>query len=86
MEAVLQRFPVFRRTISLSAGFGAAFRRLRQPGPLARFTVIGVMVGALAAGGVAWFFETRLTELELADTAARASDQVELRICAVFYG
>ena len=51
--------------------------RLRHLGLVARFSMVGLTVGVLVAGTMAWFIETRLTDLLLTNIAARASDQVE---------
>jgi len=51
--------------------------RIRHLGLVARFSMVGLTVGVLVAGTMAWFIETRLTDLLLTTIAARASDQVE---------
>jgi diguanylate cyclase (GGDEF)-like protein len=53
------------------------WQQLRRLGLLARFTIVGLVVGALVAGGLAWSIEARMTDLLLADVAARAADQVD---------
>jgi DNA-binding CsgD family transcriptional regulator len=61
-------------------------RRLRvrtfRPGPLVRLTLVGALVGLLTASAVATWIESRLTDLMLAQVAARAQDQVQLGIMA----
>ena len=51
--------------------------RVRHMGLVARFSIVGLTVGVLVAGTMAWFIETQLTDLLLTNVAARASDQVE---------
>ena len=46
-------------------------------GLVARFSIVGLTVGMLIAGTMAWFIETQLTDLLLTNVAARATDQVE---------
>src|SRR5919202_1057960 len=53
---------------------GRAFGRLR----LGRAAVLGIAVGLLAAGGLGWLAEARLTELLLTQAAERAVDQAQL--------
>ncbi|HLZ26189.1 MAG TPA: EAL domain-containing protein [Chloroflexota bacterium] len=50
---------------------------MRHIGLVARFSIVGLTVGMLVAGTMAWFIETQLTDLLLTNVAARASDQVE---------
>src|SRR5579859_695352 len=52
-------------------------KRMRHIGLVARFSIVGLTVGMLVAGTMAWFIETQLTDLLLTNVAARASDQVE---------
>src|SRR5579859_1073625 len=52
-------------------------KRMRHIGLVARFSIVGLTVGVLVAGTMAWFIETQLTGLLLTNVAARASDQVE---------
>ncbi|GEM_PF-1345763 len=58
----------------------AVLQRIRAFGLVARFTLVGAGVALLVASSLAWFIEARLTELMLAQTAARAIDQVQLGI------
>ena len=53
---------------------GRAFGRMR----LGRAAVLGIAVGLLAAGGLGWLAEARLTELLLTQAAERAVDQAQL--------
>jgi diguanylate cyclase (GGDEF)-like protein len=57
--------------------FTSGFDRVRRMGLVARFSMVGLTVGVLVAGAMAWFVETQLTDLLLTNVAARASDQVE---------
>src|SRR5450755_2502911 len=54
-----------------------SLNRVRHIGLVARFSIVGLTVGVLVAGTMAWFIETQLTDLLLTNVAARASDQVE---------
>ena len=77
--ALMLKRPAFRPmlpsgfTVSVTAGFN----RVRHMGLVARFSIVGLTVGVLVAGTMAWFIETQLTDLLLTNVAARASDQVE---------
>jgi diguanylate cyclase (GGDEF)-like protein len=54
-----------------------SFNRIGQMPLVARFSLVGLVVGAVVAGTMMWFIETQLTNLVLNNIAARASDQVE---------
>jgi DNA-binding CsgD family transcriptional regulator len=62
----------------------ALLSRLRERtsrwGTLARLAIVGALVALLTAGAVATWIESRITELLLAQVAARAKDQVQLGI------
>src|SRR6266581_1086315 len=51
--------------------------RVNATGLVARFSIVGLTVGILVAGGLAWFIEAQLTDLLLTNVAARAADQVD---------
>src|SRR5579859_2650717 len=53
------------------------FARVRAMGLIMRFSIVGLTVGLLVAGGLAWFVDAQLTDLLLGSVAARASDQVD---------
>src|SRR5919202_2011940 len=57
---------------------GRAFRL----GPLLRLALVAAVVGALIAGAVATWIESRVNDLMLSQVAARAKDQVQLGILA----
>jgi diguanylate cyclase (GGDEF)-like protein len=46
-------------------------------GLLARFSIVGLTVGVLVAGSLAWFVENQLTQLLLDNLEARVADQVD---------
>ena len=52
--------------------------RLRNPGPVARFVLVGAAVGLLVGAGVAWYLDTELTALALRQTGGHTIDQIEL--------
>jgi DNA-binding CsgD family transcriptional regulator len=56
--------------------------RAMRPGPLLRLTLLAAVVGALTAGAVATWIESRVNDMMLAQVAARAKDQVQLGILA----
>src|SRR5437879_3979662 len=51
--------------------------RIYATGLVMRFSIVGLTVGLLVAGGLAWFIEAQLTDLLLTTVAARAADQVD---------
>ena len=57
-----------------------AVNRVRRPGLVTRFTVIGATMALLVANTLAGLIETRLTEHVMDLTLSRAVDQVELGI------
>ena len=69
--------PVRRRPRASLWWAAGAWRWTRRLGLLARFSIVGLTVGVLVAGGLAWFIEARVTDLLLANVAARAADQVD---------
>jgi two-component system phosphate regulon sensor histidine kinase PhoR len=65
---------------STSLALRAAARGLSRLGLVTRFTLIGVGVGLLVAGGLSWYIEARLTDLLLAQLVARAADETRLAV------
>jgi diguanylate cyclase (GGDEF)-like protein len=55
----------------------ALFTRISAMGLVMRFSIVGLSVGLLVAGGLAWFIDGQLTEVLLTSVAARAADQVD---------
>jgi diguanylate cyclase (GGDEF)-like protein len=53
------------------------FARIHATGLIMRFSIVGLTVGLLVAGGLAWLIEAQLTDLLLTSVAARAADQVD---------
>jgi len=51
--------------------------RVHATGLVMRFSIVGLTVGLLVAGGLAWFIEAQLTDLLLTSVAARAAEQVD---------
>ncbi|MBI4492245.1 MAG: EAL domain-containing protein [Chloroflexi bacterium] len=54
--------------------------QLRRLSLAARFTLVGGALGVLVAVGLAWYIDSRLTDLLLDQMAARAVDQAQLGI------
>jgi diguanylate cyclase (GGDEF)-like protein len=61
----------------MRVGFIRHDDRFRNVGLVARFSIVGLTVSMLVAAGMAWFVETQVTSLLLANVAARAADQVD---------
>jgi len=53
--------------------------RIYATGLVMRFSIVGLTVALLVAGGLAWFIEAQLTDLLLTTVAARAATQVSNR-------
>ena len=51
--------------------------RVHAIGLVMRFSIVGLSVGLLVAGGLAWIIEAQVTDLLLNAVAARAADQVD---------
>jgi hypothetical protein len=56
--------------------------RFRHIGLVARFSIVGLTVSLLVAAGMAWFVESQVTSLLLANVAARAGCGCTLDRCS----
>jgi DNA-binding CsgD family transcriptional regulator len=72
--------PIAYRGLPLSRTLSQVARRIRGIPSMSRMDVAIVISGVLLAFGGAWLIEARLTDLVLAQVAARAIDQVELGV------
>src|ERR1700730_701916 len=53
------------------------FARVHAIGLVMRFSIVGLSVGLLVAGGLAWFIEAQFTDILLRSVAAQTADLVD---------